>query len=198
MRASELIGERIRELRAMNGGWSQRDLADRLLESGFTSGRGRLHHSAIAKIEAGTRRVDLDELLALAYVLNVAPVHLFVPPLTEEQDVRIEIVPGQDASPSLLRRWIRGLFPLGQDARRFYSNVPWGEWERATSSVGLELRNAFEQLMTVMTEADSAEGESQAINALMDAERALGRMRKKLGVPDNYPTGGIELPGEEG
>lgn len=193
MKPSELLGARVRELRALNGGWSQRDLADRLQGHSV-----RLHHSAVAKVETGARRVDLDELLALAYVLNVAPVHLFVPPVGgEDETVHVEIVDGVRVAPSTLRRWIRGLFPIGQDPRRFYGNVPWGEWDTVTGDVGRDLRNAFEHLLTVVTEAGTPDGESQAINALMEAERAILRMRHKLGVPENYPLGGVETPGQD-
>lgn len=47
-------------------GWSQPDLADRLAAAGSP-----LSTSMLGKLESGTRRVDVDDLVALADVLNV-------------------------------------------------------------------------------------------------------------------------------
>ena len=44
-----------------------------------------LGHSAVDQIEKGTRRVDVDDLMALAAVLNVSPATLLMPETTQDE-----------------------------------------------------------------------------------------------------------------
>jgi transcriptional regulator with XRE-family HTH domain len=84
--ASDLAGERVKEIRRRRG-WTTAQLAAKLAEAGA----GQLTDAALANIETGRRRngqrrrdVTIDEILALAYVLNVPPVLLFTPVGTED------------------------------------------------------------------------------------------------------------------
>ena len=43
----------------------------------------RLGHSAVDQIEKGARRVDVDDLMALAEALNVSPITLLMPQTTK-------------------------------------------------------------------------------------------------------------------
>ena len=43
----------------------------------------RRGHSAVDQIEKGTRRVDVDDLMALAEALNVSPITLLMPQTTK-------------------------------------------------------------------------------------------------------------------
>ncbi|WP_432116619.1 helix-turn-helix domain-containing protein [Streptomyces sp. S1] len=61
---------RLREARS----WDQAELVARLAAEGLA-----LSQPIVSRVEAGTRRVDVDELLALAVVLGVAPVALLPP-----------------------------------------------------------------------------------------------------------------------
>jgi len=45
--------------------------------------------SGIAKIEAGDRRVDVDDLVSLAVALNVTPARLLVPDVSAEDEVNV-------------------------------------------------------------------------------------------------------------
>lgn len=63
-------------------GLSQQQLAVRLGELGRP-----MQASAVAKIESGARRVDVDDLAALAVALNVAVARLLVPDGDEDQPV---------------------------------------------------------------------------------------------------------------
>jgi transcriptional regulator with XRE-family HTH domain len=63
-----------------------RSLANKLAEAGRPLG-----HSAVDQIEKGTRRVDVDDLIALAAALDVSPITLLVP-----------LVPGVDNSAEML------------------------------------------------------------------------------------------------
>ena len=88
------------------------------------------------KLENGKRQnLTVVELLALATVLQVAPVHLLVPPLpspewgaggNEPNDTTAyQVTPGRTEPMYLVRRFIRGETPLpGMDERAFYSEIP--------------------------------------------------------------------------
>lgn len=54
-------------------GWEQRDLAARVA----TAGRG-LSASVLSKIESGVRRIDVDDLVAIAAALEVSPALLIL------------------------------------------------------------------------------------------------------------------------
>ncbi|WP_158714359.1 helix-turn-helix domain-containing protein, partial [Kitasatospora aureofaciens] len=43
----------------------------------------------ISRIEAGTRRIDTDDLVALALALNVSPLTLLLPDAWDEEQVRL-------------------------------------------------------------------------------------------------------------
>lgn len=111
---NQVVGERVRTLRRVRG-LSQRDLAARVQELGV-----RIHHPGIGKVEQGQRRLDVSELFAFAYALDVSPMHLMVPADDDAQGVAVtpQIIVQRSGN---LRRWIRGHIPIsGQDAGRFY------------------------------------------------------------------------------
>jgi transcriptional regulator with XRE-family HTH domain len=69
---------RIRELTGM----TLQDVSDRLTRYGRSIAR-----SGLSKIEAGARRVDVDDLVALAEVLGVAPDDLLAAPDAATKEV---------------------------------------------------------------------------------------------------------------
>lgn len=78
------IGNTVRRYRHARG-LDLRGLADRLAEEGHPIKLGQL-----SKLELGDRRVDVDDLVALAVVLNVTPSQLLMPdppPDGEAQEV---------------------------------------------------------------------------------------------------------------
>lgn len=171
---TELIAARIRELRT-DRGWSLADLAERLRQLGIP-----LHKSTASKVEHAERRVPLDEVLAFAYALDVAPVHLFSPPDLEIDDLRVQVVPGVAPGPYVLRRWIRGQVPLtGQDARRYELNAPFAEW-------GAKRGTRRDRLVAVAEEARHAiqDGDKAgAANALAEVGHLVQGLRQELGIP---------------
>jgi transcriptional regulator with XRE-family HTH domain len=114
---SETLARRVRDLRRRRG-WSAQDLAERCEAAGVPE----LTRSLIANIETGRRRgVTLEEAMTLAYVLDVAPVHLFVP--VEEQ--WFLVAPTCVVGAGLAREWVRGHQPLpGQDQQSYRAEVP--------------------------------------------------------------------------
>lgn len=123
----EVIAERVKTLRKGRG-WSAELLAEKMSGVGIPWSR-----VVVAKLETGRRPgVSVEEFLALAYVLEVAPVHLVVPPLDAEDSDRTpyQLMPnGPVSAPSAVRAWIRGQMPIGSvSARRYFTEVPDGEW----------------------------------------------------------------------
>jgi transcriptional regulator with XRE-family HTH domain len=62
-------------------GWDQRHLAEQVTAAGRT-----MSASVLGKIESGARRVDVDDLVALAAALDVPPAHLLPGDDTEVTD----------------------------------------------------------------------------------------------------------------
>jgi transcriptional regulator with XRE-family HTH domain len=126
---SEVFRQRMREVRE-HCKLSQEDLCQRLVDIGFA-----LRRSSIREIEKGSRRISLDEALAIAAALGVAPVYMFTP---FESDDPIEFDGGLQAeeqfttitklkigeklamTPWEARRWTRGT--------EIYSDAPPDRW----------------------------------------------------------------------
>jgi transcriptional regulator with XRE-family HTH domain len=106
--------------------WTQRQLADRLAELGYPIDRPTL-----SKLERGgerARNVKLEEVLAIAYALDVSPYHLIAPYSMES---RLEVVPKERPFvPGVVRRWLAADDELpgqdlpGQDPRFFFTELP--------------------------------------------------------------------------
>jgi transcriptional regulator with XRE-family HTH domain len=120
---SAIMARRIRELRERHG-WTAAQLASRCAEAGMPS----LTRSVIANAESGRRRggFTLEETFVLAYVLDVAPVYLFLP----VEVALVRFTPKWDTSVGYVREWVRGNYPLPeQDAGRYWSQRPEVEWD---------------------------------------------------------------------
>ncbi|MEU6705771.1 helix-turn-helix transcriptional regulator [Streptomyces wuyuanensis] len=109
------IAERVRELRGRRG-WSAAKLGEELSEHGVSWDR-----FAVANLEKGKRQtVTVQELLALAFVLDVAPVNLLVP----LDDRAYQVTTDRTEDADTVRAWVRGEDPLpGRDERMFFAEV---------------------------------------------------------------------------
>ncbi|HWL01680.1 MAG TPA: helix-turn-helix transcriptional regulator [Microbacteriaceae bacterium] len=85
-------------------GLDLRELAARVRRAGRT-----ISHSAISKIENGDRRVDVDDLTVLAYVLETTPAALLTPP---EDAPAPTGVPEGDYLDEEVHAWLRDWTPL--------------------------------------------------------------------------------------
>ncbi|HWF68191.1 MAG TPA: helix-turn-helix transcriptional regulator [Mycobacterium sp.] len=66
-----------------------------------------LGHSAVDQIEKGTRRVDVDDLVALALALDVSPITLLMPDMPGADDpAKMVAVAGMDTKVSAGRLWL--------------------------------------------------------------------------------------------
>lgn len=88
---------------------SQQQLADALGRVGRP-----LQSTAIAKIEAGDRRVDVDDLAALAIALNVSPARLLLP--DQSYDETMQVAPGVEVPAWSAWDWATGRGPLYDEA----------------------------------------------------------------------------------
>lgn len=102
--AARVFGRRVREARERRG-WSQETLAHRLTELEYPTDR-----TAVSKIEKGRRKnAGIEDVLAYAAALEIAPVHLIVP-RDDEEDVGV--TPQLVLPAPLARAWIRGVVTL--------------------------------------------------------------------------------------
>jgi transcriptional regulator with XRE-family HTH domain len=138
LRPEEVVGRRVKELRT-DRGWSAQRLGEELGKAGLKWDR-----SIVANLETGRRRViSISELLTLAYVLDVALVHLLVPtypsplwgegyesrpaddPNEPNDNAPYQVTPHLAAPCYQVRQFIRAYEPLpGQDPWKFYAQVP--------------------------------------------------------------------------
>ncbi|WP_037870323.1 helix-turn-helix transcriptional regulator [Streptomyces sp. SPB074] len=114
------IAQRVREARRRKD-YTAQQLADQLRALGVAWDR-----ATVTKLETGRRQgVSVVEWLALARALDVAPVHLLVPP----SEIRYKPVPAAEYDADAVRAWVRGLAPLpGTNERIFYTETPADEW----------------------------------------------------------------------
>lgn len=117
-----VVVERVKELRKRRG-WSAQKLAEEMAGVGVPWER-----MVVTKLENGRRAsLTVEELLALAYVLDVAPLHLLVPPVDDGDKAGpfYKIVPSLGFPIRDVRAWIRGRDEApGQDPRLYFSEVP--------------------------------------------------------------------------
>ncbi len=120
-RPVEVVARRMREVRETRR-LTAAQLADRMRQAGIGWDR-----QIVTNLETGRRAsLSVDELFALAVVLQVAPIHLLVP-LDDEQPYQVS--PGHIERSKRARDWVRGTLPLDPaDRRLFYSEVPDSEW----------------------------------------------------------------------
>lgn len=139
--------QRLREARGM----TKKQLADRVTEQGRA-----MAPLAVSRIEAGTRRVDADDLAALAIALRVSPATLFLP-WTERADEPVEVTTAGTVPAAAAWLWSDGVRPLqpsktdpGGDMQRYvldsrpkwardaarlawaHGQVGEGEWDQRT------------------------------------------------------------------
>jgi transcriptional regulator with XRE-family HTH domain len=102
---AETVGANVKRLR------SERNLGLRALSKKLgdgDTGRPLLRHGAIDQIEKGTRRVDVDDLVALAIALDVSPITLLMPadtPIGAKDPTKMVTTTGMDTKVSAERLW---------------------------------------------------------------------------------------------
>jgi transcriptional regulator with XRE-family HTH domain len=125
--ASDAVAAQLREARKSRG-WTGSEMADRCSRAGLP-----ISKSVLANIESGRpgddgrrrRDITVDELLALALVLDIAPIYLMGLPRDTEESVAVAVAPEVSISdPDQLLLWLRGDQPLPTtDSRRYFTTA---------------------------------------------------------------------------
>lgn len=82
----------------------------------------------IGRIESGERRVDVDELTALAAAFGVCPATLLMPE-AEDQEAIVQLTGIEKAQAQRVWSWLTGSYPLTGSVLAFF-NVALPLWER--------------------------------------------------------------------
>lgn len=172
---SDVVAERVQQVRKKRG-WTVKQLAEQCAAIGapeltaqalYNIGNGR-------RDDEGRRRrfVTIDEVAALAFALDVAPVHLMVPPDADDE-TPYRITPTSVVSVRDVRAWFRGYYPvLGRSLRNFHGEIPESEY-------GL-IQLAPQQ----RTDPDEARRGIAEIRSLLDEAEARAQADKEAGGTD--------------
>ncbi len=87
----------------------------------LTDAGRKLSPSGISKLEAGDRRVDVDDLTVIAYLLRTSPAALLTPPDTGSG---VTGVPGEYL-PEELEKWMQGWLTLTPEGLLHYWQQEW-------------------------------------------------------------------------
>ncbi|MDS2171456.1 helix-turn-helix transcriptional regulator [Nesterenkonia sp. CL21] len=93
----------------------------RTLSDGMAQAGRKLSPSGISKLEAGDRRVDVDDLTVIAYLLRTTPAALLTPP---DEQTTLTGVP-DDYEPEEIDRWMRGELVLTDEGLFNYWQQEW-------------------------------------------------------------------------
>ena len=110
---AETVSANVKRLR-LEQNLGLRGLSNKLVEVGRPLG-----HSAVDQIEKGTRRVDVDDLVALAAALGVSPVTLLMPGMSWADASKMVERGGVDFSVGHFWLWLRAeAAPPGYSSRQ--------------------------------------------------------------------------------
>jgi transcriptional regulator with XRE-family HTH domain len=128
---SDTFRRRLRQVREQRN-LTHRDLSERLDAIGF-----EIPPQALSRLETGRKKsISLDDAFALAFVLNVSPLFLFLDYAGESREYEGKTVWLSETSVAIgknmqrvgvhmLRPWLRGAEPLpGQSLADFYGALP--------------------------------------------------------------------------
>jgi transcriptional regulator with XRE-family HTH domain len=162
-RPSHVFAKRLRETREARG-FTQTELAQLVSDAGQP-----ISKAALLRIERGERGLALDEALALAQVLNVAPAHLLSPP----DDEQVWLTPSYAMDGTGLRNWLLFGVPI------LAMTEP---GQRASARMKLAFNvEAYAQAIVDAKRGRDEEGKKVAIAALetaiLDHQKEIERLR---------------------
>jgi transcriptional regulator with XRE-family HTH domain len=121
---AQTVSENVARLREKRN-LGLRGLAKKLGDAGRP-----LTHSAVDQIEKGKRRVDVDDLVALAVALDVSPATLLMPANTDMFTAIVATGVNGTVSAKRLWNWLNASYALRGDVMAFFADaLP--SWERA-------------------------------------------------------------------
>ena len=140
----------------------------------------KLSSSGISKVENGDRRVDVDDLTAIAYILRTTPAALLTPP---EDATTLTGVP-DGYLPEEIEKWMRGELVLTDDGLLHYWQQEW---------VGCLNRSRFlEETLSRMTREGSGAAQTtiDAYTRQLSDVRTRERVAWERGIQVD-PTGRV-------
>lgn len=143
-----------------NAGLDLRELASRVQRAGRA-----ISHSAISKIENGERRVDVDDLVVFAYVLETTPAALLTPP--EDAPAPTGLPDGRYLDEEIWA-WMRDLSPL------IAGRLVWFWYGQAEST-----RRRI-QLNRSLVEMYATKGEGDSITTPAEYEARIAKDEERL------------------
>jgi 8-oxo-dGTP diphosphatase len=151
----------------------------------------------LSRIEKGNRRVDVDDLVALAVALEVSPGALLLPPdpgIPDEDD-EVELTANLRLSGFAARQWM-----AGHDALPDHDVISWPRsafhWRVREAEI-TELRRRVDLLESVASIAPLPRGESQpVIAAIVTSPLGVLVGRRQDGTPPWTFIAGWSEPGE--
>lgn len=95
----------------------------------------------LARIESGERRVDVDDLTALAVVFGISPITLLMPETTANNEHVIELTGTGVVTGKSLWSWLTASYPLSGSVLAFFNHAlpPW-EQNTLEGSLGARQR----------------------------------------------------------
>jgi transcriptional regulator with XRE-family HTH domain len=146
--AGQVFADRMAEV-LKSRGWKKTDLAKRLEELGHP-----MHPVVLGRIAQGQTRatnVSLEDVLAIAYALEVPPAQMMYP---YDKETSVRIVGNRPAvAPSELYRWTVGFEPLeGIDQTRYVLELP--PEQLVTLAEGYRMRAVDAGLLGYMKERE--------------------------------------------
>lgn len=124
----------------------------------------------LRRIERGERRVDVDDLIALAWALSVPPAALLFPVGKADE---IAILPGVEIHPDLALQWFVGEAPPVNSAREVAAGVDLSEFDRA--ALPMLLYRAEREAMGAVVNADSGLRNAEFTHGAQSGEAAAAR-----------------------
>jgi transcriptional regulator with XRE-family HTH domain len=169
---SRVVGRQVKTVREQLL-LSQADLAQRLRDLDV-----RIDQATIARLETGSRRISVDEVLALAVALGVNPLFLFAASFTRET---VQVTPTITAGPQLMLHWFRGEGPLpGTDEECYFELIPEDERLRQRR-YGVQ---HLQQCMRDYMDAATARDHDAMVDAIRDLKREIERQSDQLARDD--------------
>lgn len=125
----DTVRDNIRRIRQSRR-WTLRDLAEKLADNGHP-----IAQSALSKIENGTRKVDVDDLMALSATLGVSPLTLLLANPADPRTTSSLTGWGSERAVDAWRWAVTGeAEPIGVIAES--DSLPW--WIEATATFTLQ------------------------------------------------------------
>lgn len=145
----EAVRANVKRIREDSRGLSQVELSNLLGQLGR-----RIPPLGIYRIEAGERRVDVDDLVALAVALDTSPVSLLMPQLeTVEADEQIQLTEdGNLLSAKTIWEWLRARDKISKFSFSEFVHRSWPAWERELYEAAQQ--EAFDALIDDLSGVD--------------------------------------------